>query len=169
MLLWYILFHFNLSPFGFFSPAGHCWCSGHCMDGLRHWLHRALHGRTREQPAGLRGRIRGPACGQTAQRVSECIFEVFNLFKLHSMNFCTCLTMTRRSLSFFTWNTHHSFWKPQQRQLLKEQLRCSKLIVVVVAAISFSNQVIYVIPGPTVCWFFTGSWMRTCTFSTPIS
>lgn len=50
--------------------VGYCRCSGDCVDGLRHRLHRALHGCAWEQPARLWGRLCGTACGQAAQRVS---------------------------------------------------------------------------------------------------
>lgn len=51
------------------SSGGHCRCPSHSLDGLRHRVHGTLHGRPREQPVWLRGRFRGPARGEAAQRV----------------------------------------------------------------------------------------------------
>lgn len=51
------------------SAGGHCRCPSHSLDGLRHRVHGTLHGRPREQPVWLRGRFRGPARGEAAQRV----------------------------------------------------------------------------------------------------
>lgn len=60
----------SLTPFCPLWPSGgHRGRPGHGVDGLRHRLHRALHGRPGEQPAGLRGGFCSSARGEAAQRV----------------------------------------------------------------------------------------------------